>query len=165
MYNWIWILNDIMAGLNSHIISPNQNLVNNHMKVLIIIKLDNDNYQQCGFPIGWIHALQSSVFVLIKYTKRYFLLRSVQEREYYSRITHCNSLSNVYTSHGHGCYRKPNTDWIQYLSTNKCIICAAFQGPLLPHNNLSASKRAILVCSKATLRLLFPQNIKNLIHE
>lgn len=68
-----------MAGLNSHIISPNQNLVNNHMKVLIIIKLDNDNYQQCGFPIGWIHALQSSVFVLIKYTKRYFLLRSVQD--------------------------------------------------------------------------------------
>lgn len=59
MYNWIWILNDSMAGLNS-IISLNQNLVNSHIKVLIIIKLDNGRRQSSmGFHIAWISAVQS----------------------------------------------------------------------------------------------------------
>ena len=46
-----------MAGLNS-IIFTNQNLINNNMKVLIIIKVDNDRGQSSvSFHVGWISAL------------------------------------------------------------------------------------------------------------
>lgn len=93
MFNWIWILNNSMTGLNS-IISLNQDLANNHIKVLTIIKLDNGRGQiSMGFHIAWISAIKSSVFVLITYTKHHFLKQSVQEtREYYSQLTRCNSL-------------------------------------------------------------------------
>ena len=68
-----------MAGLNG-IISPNLNLVNNHIEVLIIIKLDNGRGQSSvDFHIAWISVIQSADFLLITYTEHHFLKQSAQE--------------------------------------------------------------------------------------
>lgn len=68
------------------IISLNQNLVSNHIKVLIVIKLDHGREQSSmGFHIAWI--IQSSIFGLIKSIKHYFF-KTIKERgEHYSQLT------------------------------------------------------------------------------
>lgn len=94
MYNWIWMLNDSVSGLNS-IISPNQIEVNNHIKVLIIINLDNVRGQRStGLRIAWISAIRHQC-VLITYIKQHCLKQPVQEIRILQQLSLCNSLFSV----------------------------------------------------------------------